>query len=176
MPKDVSSTERDSITFRKPDHEDGAAIWDLIRACKPLDENSLYCNLIQCDHFRDTCVVAEMDGRIVGWISGHIMPNDDETLFVWQVAVHEDARGRGLGHRMLRAILSRKECAGVHRVQTTITADNASSWALFTKFADRTGAELDSQAYYTRDTHFRGIHATEHMVTIRLAEPIRLAA
>jgi diaminobutyrate-2-oxoglutarate transaminase len=95
-------------------------------------------------------VVAEIDGEIVGWISGYLLPSDEETLFIWQVAVHEDARGFGLGHRMIRAILSRRECHGVHRVQTTITADNAASWALFSKFADRMGAALDSQAHYPR--------------------------
>lgn len=176
MPKDVSATERDPIVFRKPDDADGPAIWELIRACKPLDENSLYCNLIQCDHFRDTCVVAEMDGRVVGWISGYIKPGDPDTVFVWQVAVSEAARGRGLGQRMLTALLKRDACEDVTRLQTTITADNAASWGLFTRFADRMGGELDSEAHYTRDTHFRGAHATEHMVTIRLAEPMKLAA
>lgn len=176
MAKDVSSNERDSITFRTPEAADGAEIWELIRACKPLDENSLYCNLIQCDHFADTCAVAEIERRIVGWISGYRTPKDEETLFVWQVAVHEDARGRGLGHRMLREILTRKACRGVHRIQTTITADNDASWGLFTRFAERMGAELDREPYFTRETHFRGEHATEHMVTIRLAEPMRLAA
>ncbi|MFZ7092918.1 diaminobutyrate acetyltransferase [Primorskyibacter sp. 2E233] len=165
-----------TVTFRKPVREDGAAIWQLISDCKPLDENSMYCNLLQADHFRDTCVVAEMDGEIVGWVSGYLLPHDEDTLFVWQVAVSEAARGKGVGGRMLNALLDRKECRGVRRMQTTITRDNDASWALFTKLADKQDALLDDQAHFTRDTHFVGQHDTEHMVTITLPAALRRAA
>lgn len=168
--------KRAPITFRMPTDEDGAAVWSLIRACKPLDENSLYCNLIQCDHFRDTCILAEMEGRIVGWISAYRLPNDPETLFVWQVAVSPLARGRGLGRKMLFALLEREACAGVMRMKTTITPDNAASWGLFRGFAKRLGARLEDEPHFTREAHFEGRHATEHMVTIRLAEALPLAA
>lgn len=174
--KTMTSKPSPKITFRTPEQEDGAAIWALIRECKPLDENSMYCNLLQCDHFADTCVVAEMDGKIVGWISAYVTPSDPESLFVWQVAVSGAARGQGLGGRMLNHLLARDACDGVFRLQTTITSDNAASWGLFSRFAEKLGAQLDSEAYYTRDTHFRGIHATEHMVTITLAEELKLAA
>lgn len=162
--------------LRKPKAEDGSAIWELVRECKPLDENSMYCNLIQCDHFRDTCVVAELGGEVVGWVSGYVLPYDPETFFVWQVAVHEAARGTGMGRLMLQHLLRRPELRGVSRLQTTITSDNSASWALFKKFSDQQGGELAAQAHFTRDTHFNGIHATEHMVTIQLPERVRKAA
>ena len=164
----------DGITFRKPQAEDGGAIWELIQACKPLDENSMYCNLIQCDHFRDTCVLAELDGQVAGWISGYLLPDDPQTLFVWQVAVAEAARGRGLGRRMLAELLERENCTQVQRMQTTITKDNDASWALFNSFADRMDAELSHEAHFEKDRHFNGAHDTEHMVTIDLAEEATL--
>ena len=167
---------RRSITLRKPVSSDGSDVWALVRACKPLDENSMYCNLVQCDHFRDTCVLAEMGGTAVGWVSGYLLPNDPGTLFVWQVAVSEKARGQGLGRRMLRELLGRDACEDVERIQTTITRDNAASWALVSGFADREDAELDSEPHFKRDEHFDGAHATEHMVTIALPEPLRKAA
>ncbi|MFP4328569.1 MAG: diaminobutyrate acetyltransferase [Paracoccaceae bacterium] len=167
---------RDAVTFRKPVSADGAAVWELIASCKPLDENSMYCNLIQCDHFRDTCILAEQDGQPLGWISAYILPYDPETLFVWQVAVSSKARGLGLGKRMLAGLLERKECKDVTRLQTTITRDNDASWGLFKSFARQQEAQLDAQAHFTRDTHFRGYHATEHMVTIKLPEALKKAA
>ena len=165
-----------AIAFRKPMPQDGAAVWQLVSACKPLDENSMYCNLIQCDHFRDTCVVAERDGALLGWISAYVLPNDPETLFVWQVAVSEAARGEGLAGRMLTHLLSREEARDVTRIQTTITRDNEASWALFKRFARKQGAQLDAQAHYAQDTHFQGAHATEHMVTIKLPAAMGRAA
>jgi len=163
-------------SLRKPVPEDGADIWALIKACKPLDENSMYCNLIQCDHFRDTCVLAQMDGKPAGWVSAYVMPNDPETLFVWQVAVSGAARGTGLGSLMLKHLLGREECEGVNRLQTTITRSNEASWALFRKFAREQDAELSAQAYFGEALHFRGKHDTEYMVTIELAEVMKEAA
>ena len=164
------------IRFRKPEPQDGAAVWELVAACAPLDENSMYCNLIQCDHFRDTCILAERDGKVVGWISGYRLPYDPETLFVWQVAVSDVARGEGLAKRMLGRLLDRDDCAGVTRLQTTITRDNDASWGLFKSFARGEDAQFDAQAHFTRDTHFRGYHATEHMVTIKLPDAESRAA
>ena len=152
--------------LRRPTAADGGPVNALIAACAPLDTNSLYCNLLQCDHFAETCVVAELDGEIVGWISGYIPPNEPDTLFVWQVAVGEAGRGRGLAKRMLDAILERTVCADVDRVKTTITKDNAASWGLFTSFADGRAAPLIRAPHYTRDAHFGGRAATEHLVRI----------
>ncbi|MBN8294309.1 diaminobutyrate acetyltransferase [Rhodobacter sp. NTK016B] len=166
---------RSDLTLRKPNAEDGADIWELVRACKPLDENSMYCNLIQCDHFRDTCVVAELDGEIVGWVSGYVLPHEPDTVFVWQVAVGEAARGLGLGGRMLSTLLHRDVCKDVSKMQTTITADNDASWALFRKFADRRDADLSSEAHFKKSVHFRDQHNTEHMVTISMEDSRAMA-
>jgi L-2,4-diaminobutyric acid acetyltransferase len=167
---------RPTITLRKPAPEDGAAVWRLVSECKPLDENSMYCNLIQCEHFADTCVLAELGGEVVGWISGHVPPSAPGTIFVWQVAVSETARGTGLGLRMLQDLVRRDACADVTDMQTTITGDNAASWGLFRKFARRMGAPLGSAPHFREDTHFDGEHATEYLVTIRMAETLRRVA
>lgn len=173
MPKDTDdlrARKLKMLQLRKPETTDGAAIWELIRDCKPLDENSMYANLVQADHFRDTCVVAELDGEVVGWISGHMIPSQ-EALFVWQVAVGPSARGLGLGKRMLLELVERDACDDATSLKTTITRDNEASWALFRSFARTIGGALDDEPHYKRDDHFDGRHATEHMVTIELPQP-----
>jgi len=159
-----------------PTAEDGSAVWDLIRACEPLDENSMYCNLLQCDHFAETCVLAERDGEVLGWISAYIPPAEPDTLFVWQVAVSEQARGLGLGKKMLREIVGREICADVRKLRTTITRDNDASWGLFSSFAREMGAPMEREPHFTRDEHFDGHHATEHMVTIGAFGAMKAAA
>lgn len=161
-----SASGKDAITFRRPDTEDGAEIWQLIRECGPLDENSMYLNLLQCDHFAETCVIAEKDDQIVGWVSGYIVPNAPDTLFIWQVAVSEAARGHGVARRMLEEILARDICKDVTRLQTTITRDNDASWALFNSFAERMDAEIEHDPHFEKSEHFQGRHDTEYMVTI----------
>jgi len=159
------------LSFRSPSAEDGADVWDLIRKSGPLDENSMYCTLVQCEHFADTCVIAELDGKIVGWISAFIPPDAPDTLFVWQVAVAAAARGRGVAKKMLVHLFERDVYADITQLKTTITADNEASWALFNGFSERIDAELDYEPHYERDTHFAGKHATEYMVTIEGIDP-----
>lgn len=177
MPSDIAP-ETIPLTrkprLRKPDPTDGAAIWALIRDCEPLDENSMYCNLIQADHFRDTCVVAELNDEVVGWISGHMIPNED-AFFVWQVAVSPKARGLGLGKKMLLHLMRRDACEDARELRTTITEDNEASWALFRSFARAVGGSLDDEPHYTEEEHFDGRHDTEHMVTITLPSEAELS-
>ena len=170
--------QRGGIVLRAPRAEDGAAVWRLIRSCSPLDENSLYCNLLQCDHFNDTCVVAECSrtGDIVGWTSSYIIPETPAALFIWQVAVDRSMQGQGLGKRMLAHLLARDACATAELLKTTITEDNKASWGLFSSLAAAHGGELRHEPYFRKDAHFDGEHATEHMVTISLARQARKAA
>ena len=88
-----------AITLRKPTKDDGYRLHQLVAECPPLDPNSIYCNLLQCSHFAETGVAAEKGGDLVGFISGYIPPQQPETVFVWQVAVHEKGRGQGLAKR-----------------------------------------------------------------------------
>lgn len=164
------------VAFRKPTKADATAVHALIDACKPLDTNSVYCNLLQCDHFADSCVLAERDGEICGWISGYIPPAKQDTLFVWQVAVAQHARGERLADRMLGQLLDRDICADVEVLETTITPDNTASWALFKAFARRRGALINDAPYYLSAPHFNGAHKTEHLVTITLPAAQKRAA
>lgn len=155
-----------SQNVRLPTAADGPAVHDLIARCPPLDANSLYCNLLQCCHFAGTCVVAEIDGRIAGWVSGYIRPDSPSCLFIWQVAVAPEARGHGLGQRMIREILRREASRPVTRIQSTITETNAASWSLFQALADDLGAQLQRRSGFDTQTHFSGRNPTEHLVDI----------
>lgn len=160
------SSETTAITLRQPHKDDGYRLHQLIAECSPLDPNSIYCNLLQCSHFADTGVAAEKAGELVGFISGYIPPQQPETVFVWQVAVHEKGRGQGLAKRMLKAIVAQDACSGVTHMETTITEDNDASWALFRSFARDMGAELTSQEHFEKGTHFGGHHDSEFLLRI----------
>lgn len=158
--------ELDGITLRKPTAEDGLALHELVHACRPLDENSRYCNLLQCTHFADTCIVAEMEGRLVGFVSGYRMPRQPHVYFLWQVGVAAAGRGRGLALRMIRTLLAREDCRGVTELHTTVTPSNQPSRRLFAALAEAEGAELREQAFLTAD-HFGGSdHEPEPLLRI----------
>lgn len=144
-----------------PCAKDGCRVTALIAASPPLDVNSAYCSLLQCTDFRETCVLAERGGKLLGWISAYRPPTAPNRLFVWQVAVHPDARGEGLAARMLDELIARPAAAGADTLTTTITQDNRASWALFEAFARRHGATLTKTPRFDRVSHFAGAHDTE---------------
>ncbi|WP_413665776.1 diaminobutyrate acetyltransferase [Microbulbifer sp. CNSA002] len=160
----MSSSE--NILLRSPLIEDGMATYRLIKRCPPLDTNSSYCNLLHCSHFANTSVAAEVDGELLGFISGYIIPDRTDTLFVWQVAVDEKARGLGLASRMISHILSRPHCGSVRFIETTITEHNLPSWALFHSVADKLSVDLHSSPWMDSQAHFDGLHDSETLVRI----------
>lgn len=159
----MSSLE--NVICRKPSLEDGMAVFRLVESCPPLDTNSSYCNLLQSSHFADTSIVAA-DEKIVGFISGYILPARPNTLFIWQVAVAEQARGIGLASRMLQELLTRENCKEVSYLETTITQDNLTSWALFKNVAKKISADFQSSPWMDKTTHFNDQHDSEALVRI----------
>jgi L-2,4-diaminobutyric acid acetyltransferase len=160
------ATESADFQISLPTAEDAAEIHGLIASCPPLDQNSLYANLIQCTHFARHCAVARSKGRVVGWISGHLPPQNRDTYFLWQVAVHPDMRGKALARHMLASILSRPEQSGIKRIETSITRSNEASWALFRSLSGWLKAPMHAAPWFDRERHLAGQHASEHLVTI----------
>ncbi len=169
-PEDKVEARQDSARkealLRQPVSEDGADVHRLIQRCPPLDENSVYCNLLQTSHFADTSVAAEVAGELAGFVSGYLVPSRPDTLFIWQVAVAEEGRGQGLAGRMIREILGRPNCAQVRYLETTITPDNEASWALFRGLARKLGTECNESVMFDRERHFQGQHDSEMLLRI----------
>lgn len=157
----VKSKDDMDFRFRKPTADDGKAIHELIARCRPLDENSVYCNLLQCSHFADTCVIAEQGGDIRGFVSGYLVPDQQERLFIWQVAVAPEARGNALGRRMILEILNRDELDAVQELHTSITPDNKPSQGVFASIADVLDTEVKKKVLFHEEDHFEGEQSTE---------------
>lgn len=129
-----------SPTYRPPLTGDGSALWAL--ACRAgLDENSPYAYLLWTAYFADSSVVAEVGGRIAGFVNGFRVPERPDTLFVWQVGVDAEHRGAGIARGMLVALVAR--CPWLRYVEATVNPSNAPSAALFRGLGARfeTGVE-----------------------------------
>lgn len=163
---EIQDEEDEPWTFRSPCLDDGDEIHQLIAACPPLDVNSSYCNFLQSSHFNSTCILAENDQSVAGFISGYRKPESPNELFIWQVAVAPRFRGQGLAFRMLQALLKRQSLRQVSVVETTITEDNQSSWGLFKKLDKSHGFQGNISTFLDEDRHFKGKHDTEFLYRI----------
>lgn len=133
------------IAIRLPDERDGADIWRLVRDGGGLDLNSPYSYVLLCSHFRDTCRVAQRGEELVGFVTGYRPPARPNTVFVWQIGVSPQARGQGLGNRLLLDLL--EGCPGTRYLEATVTPDNVASRALFGGLARDLGTDCQELSF-----------------------------
>jgi len=158
--------------LRIPQNADASAIHQLIRQCPPLDLNSVYAYLLLTEHHGRTCIVAELGDQIVGFVSAYIPPEKPDVLFVWQVAVHECARGQGLGNKMLSALLARVSDKNIRFVETTVGPSNAASRRMFTRLANDLDSAISESILFEPELFGSDEHEEECLLRIG---PIGLA-
>src|SRR5690625_3657969 len=128
------------VQIRSPHRGEGGDMWRLARDGGELDLNSSYAYLVLAEDFASTCRIAVSAGEVVGFLLGYQPPQRPGSVFVWQVAVRADQRGRRLAARMLEDLVD--ALPGVHTLEATVTEDNTASRRLFASFARGRGAEL----------------------------------
>lgn len=171
-PAQDGTVHQELIHLRPPTLADGADLWRVANGTGVLDTNTPYAYLLWARDFAANSVLAEVDGETGGFITGYLKPSDPTTLFIWQVAVDSRFRGRGLAKKMLFELVERSSAA---RLETTITADNEASIALFSALAREHDTELGRQPLFTEDlfpaAHESGeAHAAEDLYTV---DPLR---
>lgn len=164
--ENITVHDPDAFQFRTLEPTDGMALHRLVRDCPPLDRNSSYCNLLQCSHFKNTSIAAFSNSVLVGSITAYCIPERTDTLFVWQVAVHPCARGRGLARTMLRKLAARMVSEKISYIETSITPGNEASVKLFTGFATEHHAAMVRSVMFEQALHFEGVHETEYLFRI----------
>ncbi|MFF6917305.1 diaminobutyrate acetyltransferase [Streptomyces sp. NPDC012466] len=152
----------------RPTVADGAALWRMAKDSKVLDVNSSYSYLLWCRDFAATSAVARDEhGEPMGFITGYVRPDSPRTLLVWQVAVDEAHRGRGLAAALLDGLVARTVTEReVTTVETTITPGNTASERLFTSFAERHGARLEREVLFDTGLFPDGPHDAEVLYRI----------
>jgi L-2,4-diaminobutyric acid acetyltransferase len=132
-----------------PEKKDARAVRRLIEDSPPLDLNSLYCYLLLCTHFAPTSIIAESNQTVCGFISAYVRPDKEDTLFIWQVAVEKEFRGKGVARSMLLSLLQRRYTTPRWYLETTVTPSNVSSDALFSSLASYLNTSLTKSVLFS---------------------------
>jgi L-2,4-diaminobutyric acid acetyltransferase len=152
--------KRDDVEIVTPSIVDGAALWRIARDSGKLDLNSSYAYLLWCRDFAATSRLARIDGVVAGFVTGYLRPDAPDTLVVWQVAVEQRFRGRGLAGTLLDELVADMAGQGARYLETTVTPDNEASVALFAGLARRLGTEHARTDLFLPE-HFPDGHQTE---------------
>lgn len=127
------------MNLRCPTERDGSRVWRLLARTGGLERNTCYAYVLLFSDFGDTCLLAEQDGELLGFVLAYRPPSRRDELFVWQIGVDPAARGRGLGTKLLDAVLEQPGCAGVNYLTATVSPDNEASRRMFAAVARRRG-------------------------------------
>lgn len=153
----------ETLKYRNPTVEDGPDVWSLVKNSGVLDVNSSYCYLLLCQDFSDTCIVAEMAGKVVGFVTAYRPPARRDVLFVWQIGVDSSVRGRGVASALLDSLLSQDVCRDVLYIETTISPSNMPSRALFHSLARRLDVPVAEHEGFSEKLFPEGAHEPEHL-------------
>lgn len=162
----------DDATFRSPVVADGQRMWEIARDTGVLDLNSTYAYVLWAREFSHSSVVVEVEGKVVGFVTGFIRPDEPDTVFVWQVGVDADQRGKRLAARLINALMDHTAPETV-RLRTTISPDNEASQKLFGAVARDRGMELFKEDYLSASDLGEG-HEPEDLYTIAQSDDARV--
>jgi L-2,4-diaminobutyric acid acetyltransferase len=160
----VYSKANKSIKITQPSKKYALGIHGLIKKSPPLDLNSSYLYLLQSFYFSNTCAVAILNEKVIGFVSGFINPKKQNSLFVWQVVIDEKFRGLGLGVELIEFIL--KKNRSLDHIETTVTKENHASRKMFRKIYEKYESNISEQVLFEKTKDFMGQHESEFLIKI----------
>jgi predicted GNAT superfamily acetyltransferase len=80
-------------------------------------------------HFRETSLIAEVDGDLVGFLVGFLSPAVTEEAYAHFIGVHPDRRRRGVGRTLYERFFQVARAAGRRRVRCVTSPGNHASLA-----------------------------------------------
>lgn len=149
--------------LRDPRIEDAPAIRQLALDTATLDVNSPYAYALACAHHGKTCVVADTDAELAGFVIGYRIPDRTDSYFVWQVAVDDRWRGRGVAGRMVEHVLGKPPPA--QYLEASVTPSNTASARLFESVAQRHDARCETTKLFSGELLGNG-HEDENLLRI----------
>lgn len=161
-------SEKSTLVMRAPEINDARAIWRLVGESGVLDQNSAYLYLLLCRDFNETCLVAEVDARLVGFVTAYRLPSAPQVLFVWQVGVCKSVRRKGVALRLLTELLGHAGRNSLQYIEATVAPDNLASRRLFESLARRMNVPLTDidDGGFVEDDFPPGDHAAEPRLRI----------
>jgi phosphoribosylamine--glycine ligase len=107
-------------------------VYEFVSGCPPLENYAEHVYKILLRYCGNSCFIAEMRNRIVGFVLGLIsQTHSQRTYFLWQIGVSPSMQGTGLGKRLLKEVEKQVTKLGCQRIELTIDPENIPSQKLF---------------------------------------------
>jgi len=98
----MKAVMENAITIRCVRHGDSTAIQAVASDWwgRPLESDMLSPSFLE--HFHETCLIAERDGSMVGFLIGFLSQSHHDEAYIRLVVVHPEQRGTGVGKALYR--------------------------------------------------------------------------
>ncbi|WP_304508617.1 GNAT family N-acetyltransferase [Anaerotignum sp.] len=98
-------------------------------------------------YFPSTCLVAEENGQVLGYI-GALLSAEKRKIFIWQIAVKSEERGRQIGRKLLQSVLLTAGDMGIMQLEIAINDKNSSCRHMVEKLVqDLQGTITEKERY-----------------------------
>ena len=115
---------------------------------------------------RDLHLVAEADGRVIGAAALRPFYGRRAHAAEFWIGVHEECAGRGIGSRLLAAIIDTADnWLNVTRIEMTVFVDNTRAIALYEKFGFAIEGTLRAASF--RNGAFADVHCMARLRPVR---------
>lgn len=144
--------------------QDIKEVYALLVANRPyVGLNSRYTYFLLARDFSDFCVVAEKEGKIVGFSSGYVPPSRSDTFFNWEIVVQEEFRGNGIQKQML---LYQIRSSNAKFLEATINPSNEACKRSITELAGTLNAACEQKLLFSEKDFENDGHENEVLFTI----------
>lgn len=101
------------------------------------DDRHWQSRLSKADPESDYPIVAKLDDEPMGLAWARIEPESQVAGHIYQMWVSPEARGRGVGGALMRAMIAWFETMGIDLVELDVTLDNTSAVRLYERYGFR---------------------------------------
>lgn len=98
-------------------------------------------------YFSSTCLVAEEQDQILGYI-GALVSAEKQKVFVWQIAVKSNERGRHIGRKLLENVVLATKKMGIEQLEIAINEENHSCRHMVEKLVQDLGGTIAEKDRY----------------------------
>jgi L-2,4-diaminobutyric acid acetyltransferase len=121
------------IIIRKVREDEFLKVYNFVSHCKPLENYAEHFYKIMFRYFGNSCLVAEFNDEIVGFVMGFRSRVNNKTFFLWQIGVFSYYRGKEIGRILLEEFEKVAKKLGCKRIELTVDPNNLASQKLFEK-------------------------------------------
>lgn len=122
-----------TLKIRKADEKDFLSVYNFVSRCKPLENYSEHFYKIMLRYFGNSCIIAEFNDEIVGFVMGFRSQVDNDKFFLWQIGVFSYHRGKEIGKMLLEKFEKVAKELGCKKIEVTVDPENIPSQKLFEK-------------------------------------------